>query len=66
MDLRQYRKFRIVRDTYSGYEAQIWRPWFPFWIQMSTRTRGANTHSTIEAAEIFINKRKNYVVKRIN
>jgi hypothetical protein len=37
---------RIVTDLYCGYEVQVWRWWFPFWIQL-----GCNTQSTIEAAE---------------
>lgn len=39
-------RYRIIRDGYAGYEVQVWRWWFPFWIQPVT-----NTHSTVESAE---------------
>lgn len=38
--------YRIVRDTYRGYEVQRWLWYFPFWHQPST-----NTHGTIQEAE---------------
>ena len=44
------KRFRIVKDNYSGYEAQIWRVWWPFWTQMGF----TNTHTTIEDAERYI------------
>ena len=44
------KKYRIVRDRYLGYECQVWRLWFPFWVQMDF----TNTHSTIENAKEFI------------
>lgn len=41
-------KYRIVRDSYAGYEAQYQPWWFPFvWIQCN----GVNTSFTIEQAE---------------
>jgi hypothetical protein len=43
-------RHRIVKDIYSGYECQVWRIWFPFWVQMNF----VNTHSTIENAKTFI------------
>lgn len=43
-------KFRFVRDSYAGYEVQIWRFWFPFWSQVGI----VNTHRTIEDAEQFM------------
>lgn len=39
-------RYRIVRDNYAGYEVQVWRWWFPFWVQPTI-----NTHSTVEGAE---------------
>ena len=51
------RKYRIVRDNYSGYECQIWRIWWPFWIQMEI-----NTHSTLERAEEYIEE---YIEKKV-
>ncbi len=44
------KKFRIVSDSYSGYECQIWRIWWPFWVQMGF----TNTHRTLEEAKKFI------------
>ena len=38
-------RYRVVRDHYAGYEAQIKRWWFPFWLMI-----GVNTHGTEEAA----------------
>ena len=46
------RKYRIVRDNYAGYECQIWRIWWPFWVQMGS----SNTHGTLERAEEYIEK----------
>lgn len=40
------RKYRIVRDRWAGYEFQVWRWWWPFWVMPY-----CNTHSTIETAE---------------
>jgi len=56
------RKYRIVRDSYSGYECQIWRIWFPFWIQMSGKHFNINTHESIEDAKNFIENHKNPIV----
>ena len=47
------KKYRIVKDTYAGYECQIWRLWWPFWCQMNF----TNTHRTIEQAKDFIYNR---------
>lgn len=46
------KRARIVRDNYAGYEVQVWRWWFPFWLQ-AWNTGPTNTHSTIERAELF-------------
>lgn len=48
------RRYRIVADNYSGYEVQVWRLWFPFWIQHGF----VNTYSSIEKAENYIEKIK--------
>jgi len=40
-------RLRIVRDRYLGYEVQVWRWWFPFWIQAGD----VNTFSSVESAE---------------
>jgi hypothetical protein len=44
-------KYRIVTDKYAGYEAQVWRWYWPFWSQMSI-----NTHKTIEQAREYIDR----------
>ena len=46
------RKYRIVRDKYCGYECQVWRLWFPFWVQMN----GVNTHISLESAIDYVEK----------
>ena len=52
-------KFRIVTDNYSGYEAQIWRWYWPFWVQIG----GINTWRSIEDAKAFIARRYFRAVK---
>lgn len=52
-------KYRIVTDGYAGYEVQIWRWWFPFWVQLGF----TNTHSTIERAERYARGNARTVVK---
>lgn len=42
-------KYRIVRDSYAGYEVQIWRWWWPFWVMADF----CNTHATLEKAREF-------------
>ena len=40
-------KYRVVRDSYAGFEAQ-YRPWWsPFWFQCF----GINTRGTVEGSE---------------
>lgn len=51
-------KYRIIKDSYSGFEVQIWKLWFPFWIQCNW----VNTHSSIERAKNFIEIHKKKVV----
>lgn len=46
--IKSKNKYRIVRDNYAGYEVQIKRWWFPFWIQVDF-----NTHYSIECAESY-------------
>lgn len=43
-----YRKYRIVQDSFAGYEVQCWRIWWPIWMQGKT-----NTHSTLERARQY-------------
>lgn len=40
-----WRKCRVQRDSWAGYEVQWWYVWFPVWLQYSS-----NTHATYEAA----------------
>jgi hypothetical protein len=42
-------KARIVRDSYSGYEAQFKPWWCPFYFQF-----GINTHMSVVQAEMYI------------
>jgi len=46
-------RYRIVKDNYAGYEAQVKYWWWPFWIQMNC----INTHSSIDKAERYIKNR---------
>ncbi len=46
-------KHRIVTDNYLGYECQVWRLWWPFWVQIGF----VNTFSTIEEAKNYIKNR---------
>lgn len=47
-------KYRVVRDSYLGYEAQVKYWWFPFiWFQMDR----VNTHSSFERAADYIRNR---------
>jgi hypothetical protein len=55
-------KYRIVRDAYLGYEAQVKFWWFPFvWWQMNH----TNTHGSVEQAREFIEKRRHHVVEKV-
>jgi hypothetical protein len=54
----KFKKYRIVKDNFNGYECQVWRLWFPFWVQMNF----SNTHTSIEKAKCFIENNSNTVV----
>ena len=41
-------RYRIVMDSYNGYEAQYKRWWWPCWMQI-----GINTSLTVEAARRY-------------
>lgn len=45
---------RIVKDSYFGFEVQIKRWWFPFWIQASQDRRGVNSFTSIDKAKEWI------------
>lgn len=53
-------KYRIVTDTYAGYEVQLKFWWLPFYIQWKI-----NTHSSPESAEEWLKNRMNKFVKYI-
>lgn len=48
-------KYRVVGDSYCGFEVQIKRWWFPFWLQA-----GTNTHPSLESAKRMIERLKNH------
>ena len=50
--IMKLRKYRIVRDNFCGYECQVWRLWFPFWVQMNL----VNTHISLASAINYIEK----------
>jgi len=45
-------RYRIVADSYCGYEVQVRYWWFPIWIQDRI-----NTHSSIEKAKKHIDNK---------
>lgn len=54
------KKYRIVTDTYSGYSAEVWRLWWPFWVEI-----GCKTFPTEERAEAYIRKSIKKVVRHV-
>lgn len=52
-------EYRIVTDNYSGYEVQVRRWWWPFWIEADF----VNTHSSIDEAERFAERHAKRCVK---
>lgn len=53
------KRARIVTDAYLGYEVQVWRWWFPIWLQAGF----SNTYSNLAAAEAFAIAQLQKVVK---
>lgn len=51
-------RYRIVRDGYLGYEVQVWRLWFPIWLECWGNGGPANTHTSLEKAQEFIEQHK--------
>ena len=47
------RRYRVVTDAYLGFEVQVWRWWWPFWMQCQTENGPSNTWSSLERAEEF-------------
>lgn len=54
-------QYRVVRDSYSGFEVQHRRWFWPFWFQ----TNYCNTHHSLEDAERFAKARAHQVVKML-
>ena len=46
-------KFRIITDEYNGYEVQIKRWWFPFWVQC-WKNGSVNSFTSIDKAKDWI------------
>lgn len=53
-------KYRIVTDEYLGFEVQVRRWWWPFWVGA-----GINTHASVEGAERYARGRAGLVVKNL-
>ena len=51
--------YRIVHDKWAGFEVQVWRWWFPFWVQAGF----SNTHPTVERAEAYATNHSQKVAK---
>ena len=49
-------KHRVVTDKYAGYEVQIKRWWFPFWIKKGGDFLGLYTFISIQEAKEFIDR----------
>jgi len=59
-------KYRIVTDSFAGYEVQIKRWWFPFWFQC-WEYGCINSFISVERAEQYVKDRKKHkVVKYID
>lgn len=55
-------EYRVVRDRYAGYEAQVRYWWFPFvWRQIGW----VNTRATVEASEEVCRSHAQGVVKEL-
>jgi hypothetical protein len=52
-------RYRIVTDKYLGYEVQVKKWYWPFWVQCNL----VNTHNTLERAKEYLKiQRDDYVV----
>lgn len=51
-------RYRIVRDTYLGYEAQVRKWWWPCYFQIN----GCNTRSTLEKSRLLVELHKDNTV----
>lgn len=58
--------YRVVEDDFAGYEVQIKRWWFPFWMQIGSNFSSfINTNITIEEAKKLIEWHKNGRKKKV-
>lgn len=63
VDMKLKNKYRIVRDKYSGYEAQVKYWFFPFiWLQVGF----SNTSRSVEGARLIIEHHKIPVVEYVD
>lgn len=54
-------QYRIVRDVYCGYEVQVRRWWWPFWMQAGF----TNTHVSVDKAERWAKQHAQWCVKNL-
>jgi len=54
----KWKKYRIVKDTYCGFEVQVKYCFLPFWLQCSS----TNSHVSLMCAKEFIAIRKKTIV----
>lgn len=57
-------KYRIVTDGFNGYEVQVKKWYWPFWVQHGW----VNTHSTLSGAERYVRqvvRRKVYKIGKV-
>lgn len=53
------KKYRVVRDSYAGFEVQTWRWWLPFWLCIPL-----NTHRSIDKAKESIDRKLRKIKQR--
>lgn len=58
-------RYRIVEDDYNGFEVQVKRWYFPFWLQL-WEDGTTNTHPSISDAKILIEKHKENKVSPVS
>lgn len=56
-----WKRYRVVRDNYNGYEAQVWRVWWPFWVMVN----GCNTVPSVDMAERLCRVHASQPVKKL-
>lgn len=56
-----WKKYRIVRDRFSGFSVEYKLAFVPFWLQCDF----SNTHSTIEEAMAFALSHSKHVVREL-